>query len=514
MAWAALWAPATEAQPAGSADAVPVVTSVAPERVALTLYRAPGRSARQAMNLHYLGGFALVTETRTIRLPPGKAVLRFEGVIGGIVPASAIVTGLPGGTIEKNRDARLLSAAALVDGTLGRQVILRRTDRASGRVWEQPATIVAGPGERGNQGVVLKTPNGIEALGCSGLGEGPRYDGVPAGLSAKPVLSVTTTSPREIMATVTLSYLADGFDWSASYVANVAGDGRSLELSAWLTVANANAETLPDAEVQAVAGKLQRQRLREIEAAAAKLELRCYPLGTTTSDLSAPSPQLAEMSDVVVTAQRRMDGVPLAMAAAPPPAPPPPPPPEDLGDLKLYRVPERVTVAANGQKQVALLAQPHVLFDRVHRIALPTWGGGGIVPATITLRLLNTEKRGLGIPLPAGTTTLYRDDGGRRFLFGQGTIGDVAKNGRARLTAGVSHQVTAQQTAEGGKRRIVASNANPFPVTVEVAIGTGFDRPFSGASDRLERIDGIQTWRPTIAPNSTREISYAIAEDR
>lgn len=86
-----------------------------------------------------------MTETRRVRLPRGPAVLRFEGVAEGIVPVSAIVDGLPGGTIEKNRDARLLSPASLVDGTLGREVTLIRTDKATGRLVNEPATIVAGP---------------------------------------------------------------------------------------------------------------------------------------------------------------------------------------------------------------------------------------------------------------------------------------------------------------------------------------------------------------------------------
>ena len=55
---------------------------------------------------------------------------------------------------------------------------------------------------------------------------------------------------------------------------------------------------------------------------------------------------------IVVTAQRRaapLMASPVAVAAIAKL--------EDLGDLKLYRVPIRVTVAANAQKQVALLVK-------------------------------------------------------------------------------------------------------------------------------------------------------------
>lgn len=191
---------------AAPAGAQRVVTSPTPEKIALTVYRAP--DGKGAMDLRFLGGFALVTETRRVRLPRGPATLRFEGVAEGIVPVSAVIDGLPGGVIEKNRDARLLSPASLIDGTLGRQVTLTRTNRATGRTTSEEATIVAGP----PPGVVLRTAAGIEALRCAGLPERLAFERVPAGLSAKPVLSVVTTSPAARTVTVRLSYLASGFD--------------------------------------------------------------------------------------------------------------------------------------------------------------------------------------------------------------------------------------------------------------------------------------------------------------
>jgi hypothetical protein len=45
-------------------------------------------------------------------------------------------------------------------------------------------------------GVVLETPDGIEALRCTGVPETIVYDGVPDGLSAKPTLSVRTRARR------------------------------------------------------------------------------------------------------------------------------------------------------------------------------------------------------------------------------------------------------------------------------------------------------------------------------
>ncbi|MES2338697.1 MAG: hypothetical protein V4537_11415 [Pseudomonadota bacterium] len=498
----ALLAGVVAVQGAGAQEP-PTVAASPPSAIAVTIYRDPYRAKDAAIDLDTPSGFALVTETRTVAVPAGVSVIRFEGVVGGIIPVSAVIAGLPGGTIEKNRDAKLLSPAALIDGTLGKRVTIRRTVRATGAVREEDAVIVAGSAG----GVVLRTAAGIEALRCSGLPETPVYRGLPAGLSAQPVLSVTTRSPRATTATVTLSYLASEFDWNASYVATVAKDGRTLDLFAWMTLANGNAETLPDAQVNAVAGRLNRQYVQTWRESAGALALNCYPLGTTTSDLREERPEA--MEDIVVTGSRVM----ARMMAPPPPPPPaapaPPPPPEDLGDLKLYRVPTRVAVAANQLKQVALLRQGGVPFERVYRTRVfpsnlpPT-------PVGIELQMRNEAARGLGIALPAGTTALYQDRGGARLLLGLGAVDDTASGQRFSVGAGVSDQVMVAQTADRRSRATVTlTNANPSPVTVEVRIGQAGATNLKDFSGGVARVDGVWTWVARVPGNGSAVLAYS-----
>ena len=169
------------AQPALAQDAAPMVRSERPEAISVTVYRQPGRTSGE-VNLRYLQGFALITETRTVMLPAGKSTVRFEGVAEGMVAVSAVVTGLPGGVVQKNRDANLLGPASLLDGTLGNHVRVKRTNPVTGAVREEDAIVRSGSGGA----VVLQTANGFEALRCSGLPEGLVYDRVPEGLVPVP----------------------------------------------------------------------------------------------------------------------------------------------------------------------------------------------------------------------------------------------------------------------------------------------------------------------------------------
>src|SRR5207253_2775500 len=152
---------------AGPAAGQKIARSPGPQSVSVTVYRAPYRSASEAINLAWLNGYALVSETRRITIPAGETDIRFEGVSGSILPESAIVTGLPMGVVEKNQDALLLSPGSLIDASLGKKVHLRRTSRATGKAVEVDAIVRSGP----DGGVVIETEGKVEALRCSGLPE-------------------------------------------------------------------------------------------------------------------------------------------------------------------------------------------------------------------------------------------------------------------------------------------------------------------------------------------------------
>jgi hypothetical protein len=256
---------------ATAATAQNVVTSARPERVAVTLYRADGRSP--SPNQEWLEGYALVTETRTVTLPAGESELRFEGVAGGIIPQSAIVAGFADGIVERNRDAMLLSPETLLDRSLGRRVEIRRTSLATGRVTETDAIIRSGA----DGAVILQTREGNEALRCTGLPETLVYNSLPGGLSAKPTLSVRTRAARPVTATVTLAYLATGFDWQANYVAELSPDGTSIDLLAWLTLGSSDETSFVNADTQAVAGRVNREYVEPQPREGGPLELRCWP---------------------------------------------------------------------------------------------------------------------------------------------------------------------------------------------------------------------------------------------
>src|SRR5690606_24331715 len=54
-----------------------IVDSSPPQDLAVTIYRDPGRGPMGAMNRDWPQGFAMISETRTVTLPPGESTIRF-----------------------------------------------------------------------------------------------------------------------------------------------------------------------------------------------------------------------------------------------------------------------------------------------------------------------------------------------------------------------------------------------------------------------------------------------------
>lgn len=503
------------------AQTPPVITSATPDKVAVTLYRDPQRGEDE-IDRDDPSSFALIAETRTIDLPPGVVTVRFEGVAGGIVPQSAILFGTD--PRERNRDAALLSQKGLVDGFTGQSVILKRTDPATGKVTEERATIRSAADR-----LVLTTPRGVEAAYCSGLSQTLIYPGAPAGLVAKPVLSMTTKDQPGGRVTITLAYIATGFDWDANYVATLADDGESMQLLSWLTMASGDETSFVDATTSAVAGKINRSdETRDETGRDALWEAQnlnkwssCWPLGTTTDGLDSlyppPPPPSAPMSmamagsfddsDIIVTASKRMEAlqeVPIAITATS----------EALGDLKLYRIPIPVTVAARSQKQVAFLNSGKVKGELVYRASVDEEPGD----LEMLFRFKNRKLDGLGDPLPAGRVVVYQNSLWGRHLVGESTLRDKAVDEEVELIFGeptnvnIDSDYTRDDKKPWATTEVTIANANPFAVRVELEFSTGGYRTFKALPGKLISKPGKKVWAMTIAPGSTYKLSYRSAD--
>ena len=489
---------------ARGADAQTIVAASAPLDTSVTIYRAPNdRFGSDPMDVsdppRWLAGYALISETREIDVPAGPAVIRFTGVAAGMLAESAVVSGLPVGVREKNLDAQLLSPRNLYAGWFGRPVTLRREDPATGILREERAVIRSAP----DGAAIVQTDHGFEAMTCGPLSDSIAYPGVPMGLFATPTLSIATDAPAAVHVRVRIAYLAWDYDWRADYVLKLAPDLRHGVLSAWVTLASADVTSFAHTRAAVVAGK---PNFTETHARAGNdddvLIYHCFPRGTARQALVMPPPESpmlmhAAMDEIVVTSMRK-----AVVAQA-----------ENLGDLKLFRLPQPTTVAARGQKQVALFEPRAIALDVLHVAALDELNGS--TPAQLLVRTRNRKEDGLGLALPGGKVRIIAERDNHALNVGQGTLTDRAINERVEIGTTTTPQVTVQQaitarTKVARSMAVTVTNANPFAVRFE---GTFEQTPPAAIRDPslpLVLRDGHRVWAARIPAHGRATLHYRL----
>lgn len=499
---------ATSAAPAAAGE----VLAGSPSKVAVTVYRAPQRS-QGTMNLDALQGFALITETRAVQLPAGESQLRFEGVANGVDAASALLGGLPATLLEKNQDARLLDPSTLARAAAGIPLQLVRTDRATGRVTRTQVELIAAS----EAGVVFNSAAGVEAYHCDGLSETFAYSSA-AGLSAAPTLSVLVRAEHPFSAQVTLSYLSRGFDWYAQYSAALSTDATRMDMGAWVTLANSNDVGFSAASTQVVAGRVNRDTaaIDPIDMGPPTIAA-CWPQ-ETTSDLPLPPPTpvkpagkallmralpmpvgAADLQEVVVTKTVAV---------------------EQLGDLKLYRVPEPTVVAAPQSKQVRLLDRTAIPVKVVYSTELYEWSSDEeSVPMQRVLRTKNLSGNHLGLALPSGSIAVFERVHGGSVLLSEAPLRDTAVGEDLEIEAGESADVrikTVTEERRAGRKqtplarmRVEISNARVSAARIEIKIILGDGERILDADHPLGTRDGRPAFMFSVPSGATETLRFA-----
>jgi hypothetical protein len=451
-------------------------------------------------------------------------LINFRGVADTLVPQTAQVQGLAGPIKESDFDYALLSPGALIAKSLGRPVHLVRTNPKTGQTTSLEGVLRSGP-----DGVVVDEGGGaVEALNCSGLAERLVFDAVPPGLADKPTLSVRTIVPQAGRYALTLSYLATGFNWSADYVARLRPDGKTLDLAGWLTLTNKSATGFRQAPVQVVAGQLARTGDdRPVAPSSEPVLPECWAHRPWWSLIPERSNRLPK--DIVTAAFA------LPMIRAPQSAPPPPPPPppmatqSELGDYKLYTLPEPTTVAANQTKQVRFLDQTGAPYRRIYRYRvgsplLDALDRASILPqppgAIITLKLVNEAAQGLGKPLPCGHVVVMTAARGQQMFAGGDRIEDTPTGADLALALGRSPLVSVQPEVVSAFKTpdarqdydlaVTVANAGRDAALVEVRQGGG---PYLKVrtEDRPHTLQGGDPcWTVTVPPGGRVVLRYSL----
>jgi hypothetical protein len=442
-------------------------------------------SAQDAIALTiYNQDLALVKDRRTVGLTQGENRLAWRNVSVQIRPETALLSEtsgkLPVRLLEQNFDFDLLTPDNLLRKYVGRTVQVIRTNDAGEQQIEDAVVLAA------NEGPILRYADRIE----TGVVGHLAFPDVPDDLRDQPTLILHLDAPDSGDGAFELSYLTGGLGWKADYVADLSGDGTAMDLSGWVTLTNQSGIAYRKAQVQLVAGEVN----RVIEPPPMH-EMRAY---------AAPM-----MADSAMPEE------------------------ESLAEYHLYSLPRPTDILHNQTKQVALLSAPRVPISRELTVEGGSYAyqsrspdGWSKLAVDASLRFENREGS-LGVPLPKGIIRVYaKDSRGNAQFVGEDAIGHTPKNETVTLRLGESFDVTARRRQTEFKKlsgssqydyafeaafELELNNAKTEPVQVKVIETIPGDWTMVLASQpHTKQASNLATWSVEVPADGSTTLSWRV----
>ena len=360
----------------------------------------------------YNSNLGLVKDIREIYLPRGVSELQFMGVAERINPTTVHIKSLiePNSlsVLEQNYEYDLLNPTKLLDKYVGQKVKLIDKNYYTGKEEIYDAVLLST-----NQGYIYKINDEIH-INPSGRVILPK---IPENLIAKPTLVWMLNNTLKGKQKVEASYLTDGINWKADYVATLNKDDTKSDLTGWVTIDNKSGAAYKDATIQLIAGDVNR----------------------------------------VTEAEGRYRGIMLEKAA----------PMSGLGfeekaffEYHIYTLGRKSTIKENQTKQISLLEASDIPIKKklIFYGAEYYYRNSYSEPISnqkvgVYIDIENKKENNLGMPFPKGIVRVYKaDDAGRLQFVGEDQIDHTPKDEKIEIKMGEAFDVVGTRTQTDWKK--------------------------------------------------------------
>ncbi len=459
---------------------VPVATETTPTTQEAPRFRSTSAQRDAVAITVYNQNFGLVREIRTFDLPRGRVSLEYGDVASGIQPETVHIRPMGGGfqVLEQNYQYDLLSPQKLLEKYVGRTINVYRTNPQTGVDEALRAEVVSV-----NGGTILRIGGEITFNYPGRFG----FPELPDNLIAEPTLlwRLDTTGGQQ---QVEVSYLTNGLNWKSDYVMVLGEDDDAAGLTGWVTLTNQSGTAYENARLQLVAGDVRR-----------------------VSGNMRPESRRMMMADAMVVQEGRGFT-------------------EDaFFEYHLYTLGRPTDLMNNEQKQVMLLEADDFGVEKrliFHGAAHYYRGQYGQVTSNqkvgVYLDFENSERNGLGMPLPKGTVRVYkRDASGALQFIGEDLIDHTPRDEEVRIKMGEAFDVVGDRrqmdyTVISGcvsesTWQVDLRNHKDEAVEVMLVEPVGGDWQILSSTHPFEQIDA---WtfilRPEVEANGETRVEYRV----
>ncbi len=382
----------------------------------------------------YNSNIGLVKDIRQLRLPKGFTDLKFTEVASQIMPQTVHIKSLTDPSnlevLEQNYEYDLLTPEKLLDKFVGKEIKVLK-DGA-----EVPITILST-----NSGLVYRMGDRIFTDHPGKL----IFPGLPENLIAKPTLVWQLENNLDRPQKVEATYLTQGINWKADYVAVLDKEDRGMDLTGWVTLNNQSGTAYRNARLKLVAGDINRV-LDEYGRREGVLRLAAM-------EAKASAPNFTEQA---------------------------------FFEYHLYNLQRPTTIKDNQTKQVSLLNANQVpvtkrfLYYGADYYYRTQYG----VPISnqkvgVYIEMANKKENRLGMPLPKGTVRVYKadTDGSLQFV-GEDRIDHTPKDETVKIKMGEAFDLVSERKQTDWRKlgestyeaafEVSIRNHKDSPVTVSV----------------------------------------------
>ncbi len=361
-------------------------------------------SAQDVSLTVYNQNLALVREVREMSIASGVSTVAFTDVAARIDPTSVHFKSLSAPEkltlMEQNFEYDLVSARKILEKYVDEEI---RLVMEKGEVFEGKLLSAS------DSDIVIQNDEGrIKVI----QGEGVQhfdFPKLPEGLITRPTLvwMVQNQGPGRQKAEV--SYLTNGVNWHAEYVAVVDEEDKNLDLGGWVSIENRSGATYGNAKLKLVAGDVHRVK----------------PKRRRAGEDDAVAPQI------------------LAKAAAPQFEE------KAFFEYHLYTLQRRTTLKDNQTKQISLFPPAETKTEKIFIHDGSRYGK----KVRVHLEFKNSEKDGLGIPLPQGKIRVYKEDVDHALEFvGEDLIDHTPVDEKVRIFLGNAFDLVGERVQKSSKK--------------------------------------------------------------
>lgn len=306
----------------------------------------------------YQGGFGMVKELRQITSEKEISEIHFTDIARSIDASSVLVKGF--NVLEQSYADGAMSKNKLLEKYIGREVTVRNQDTGEATKIRLLSTADGLIGERPDTKEIVIDPAGELIL-----------PPMPERLLEKPMI-VWKVAPGKMDQHISVSYIVQGIEWRANYIAEI--QGTALFLDGWMEIRNDAGIDYGDPAIKLIAGEVYRQP-KPID----------FSLEPRIHENSMSSPQFEQA---------------------------------DFEDHPSYKLDRPISLLNGQTKQIKFLEAHIESFRTVYEV--DNWSER----ARVKIEFDNKKTNGLGISLPRGAVKIYRQDTNKELEFvGENEVG-------------------------------------------------------------------------------------------